>query len=268
MSATSKIPQAHHRLSIHIGVNGLSFVVEDSQTHECLLWRNHSYSFPEGDYNEWAKEVGHVFHQEEYLQKRFPHCHVMIDTYKHTLIPTSLFQPDQALEVLNQLFQTADLDEVNYSPVDILDATCIYALPAPVSAAVFKHQHKAGFYASVIPLLRYILERKEYSRALMHFTPSHVDLILMQGERLLLCNSYAIDRFSTGMYFLFFALKQWQLNPRSLSLFVSGSLKPAHLKQLCSFFPSVTVATSQKGLFPTEALNLQYGPHFFPVCVS
>jgi len=188
MSATSKIPQAHHRLSIHIGVNGLSFVVEDTHSHECMLWRNHSYSFPGGDYNEWAKEVGQVFHQEEYLQKRFQRCHVMIDTHKHTLIPSTLFQPDQSLEVLNQLFQTADLDEVNYLSLDILEATCIYALPAPVSAAVFKHQHKAGFYASIIPLLHYIMERKEYSRALMHFTSSHVDLILMQGERLLLCN--------------------------------------------------------------------------------
>jgi len=268
MSATSKIPQAHHRLSIHIGVNGLSFVVEDTQKHECLLWRNHSYPFPVGDYNEWAKEVGHVFHQEEFLQKRFSQCHVMIDTYKHTLIPSSLFQPDQSLEVLNQLFQTADLDEVNYSSVDTLDATCIYALPAPVSAAVFKHQHKAGFYASVIPLLRYIMGRSEYSRALMHFTPSHVDLVLIQGERLLLCNSYDVDRFSTALYFLFLALKQWQLNPRSLSLYISGLFKPSHIKQLCSFFPSVTVATSKEYLFSTEALSLLYGPHFFPVCVS
>ncbi|MDD2539241.1 MAG: DUF3822 family protein [Bacteroidales bacterium] len=268
MSAISKIPQAHHRLSIHIGVNGLSFVVEDTQTRECLLWRNYSFTFPGNDYNDWAKEVGNVFRQEDYLQKRFSLCNVMIDTHRHTLIPSSLFKPEQAVEVLKQLYDVAYLDEVNYSEISTLEATCIYALPAPVNATVFKYQHKARFYASVIPLLHFIMERKEFSRALLHYAHAHIDLVLMQGEKLLLCNSYAIDRFSTALYFLFFVLKQWQLNPRSLSLYVSGPLKPVHTKQLCTFFPSVTVATSETGLFPTEALNLQYGPHFFPVCAS
>ena len=268
MSANSKIQQTHHRLSIHIGVNGLSFVIQDTHSQECLLWQNHTYSFPGNDYNEWAKEVGNVFRQEDILQKRFNHCDVMIDTHKHTLIPSSIFEAEQAIEVLRQLFEVAYLDEVNYSGLVSQEATCIYALPAPVNAMVFKYQHKARFYASVMPLLHFIIGQKEYSRALMHYTHSHVDLVLMQGERLLLCNSYAIDRFSTALYFLLFALKQWQLNPGSLNLYISGPFKPTHTKQLCNYFPSVTVATSPTGLFPSEALSLQYGPHFFPVCES
>lgn len=268
MSAISKIPQAHHRLSIHIGVNGLSFIIQDTNTNECLLWQHLSYSFPRNDYNEWAKEVGLVFRQEEYLQKRFNQCYVMIDTHKHTLIPTSVFQPEQAIDVLRQLFDVAYLDEVNYSELVTQEATCIYALPAPVNAMVFKYQHKARFFASVMPLLYFIMEQKEYSRALMHYSHSYVDLVLMQGERLLLCNSYAIDRFSTGLYYLLFALKQWQLNPGSLNLYISGPFKPTHTKQLCTYFPSVTVATSPSFLFPSEALNLLYGPHLFPVCAS
>ncbi len=265
MSAQVKIPQAHHRLSIHIGVNGLSFVVEDTETNDCLLCKNHSYAFPANDYNEWAKEVSHIIKQEEILQKRFSRCSVMIDTHRYTLVPTSLFKPEQAIEVLNQLFDVAYLDEVNYTTVQPLDATFIYALPAPVNAMVAKYQHKAKFYVSVIPLLRFIMEQKEYSRALMHYTPTHVNLILMQGERLLLCNAYAIDRFKTAMYFLFFALKQWQLNPKSLSLYITGPLKPLHMKQLCTFFSSVTVATAENHTLPTESMNLQFGAHFFRV---
>ena len=112
MSANIKIPQTHHRLSIHIGVNGLSFIVEDTQTKDCLLWRNQTYTFPGNDYNEWAKEVGYVFKQEELLQKRFACCDVMIDTHKHTLIPTSIFKAEQAIEVLKQLFDVAYLDQL------------------------------------------------------------------------------------------------------------------------------------------------------------
>ncbi|MFY9116615.1 MAG: DUF3822 family protein [Bacteroidales bacterium] len=265
MSAHIKIPQAHHRLSIHIGVNGLSFVLEDTENNDCLLCRNHSYAFPANDYNEWAKEVGNVIKQEELLQKRFSRCSVMIDTHRYTLIPTKLFTPEKAVEVLNQLFNVAYLDEVNYTTVQPLEASFIYALPAPVNAMVVKHQHKAKFYAGVIPLLSFIMEQKEYSRALLHYTPTHVHLILMQGERLLLCNAYAIDRFKTALYFLFFALKQWQLNPKSLSLYITGALKPLHMKQLCTFFPSVTVATADNHALPTEAMNLQFGPHFFNI---
>ena len=81
MSAISKIPQANHRLSIHIGVNGLSFVIQDTHTQECLIWQNHMYSFPGNDYNEWAKEVGNVFRQEAILQKRFNHCDVKLSFF-------------------------------------------------------------------------------------------------------------------------------------------------------------------------------------------
>lgn len=268
MSAHIKIPQAHHRLSIHIGVNGLSFVVEDTQNDDCLLCKSHSYAFPGNDYNEWAKEVGNVIKQEELLQKRFSNCHVVLDTHRHTLIPSSLFKPERAIEILEQLFDVAYLDEINYTTINPLESTCIYALPAPVNAMVAKHQHKAKFYAGIIPLLRYIMEQKEYSRALMCYTPTHADLILMQGERLLLCNSYAVDRFRTALYFLFFALKQWQLNPKSLSLYITGSFTQAHMKQLCTFFPSVTIATNPANPLPTESMNLLYGPHFFPVSTS
>ncbi|NLA15731.1 MAG: DUF3822 family protein [Bacteroidales bacterium] len=265
MSAQIKIPQAHHRLSIHIGVNGLSFVVENTQNNRCVLCRSHSYVFPPNDYNEWAKEVGNVIKREELLQKRFSRCSVMIDTQRHTLIPSSLFKPQRAIEVLEQLFDVAYLDEVNYATINPLEATCIYALPAPVNAMVAKHQHKARFYVTVIPLLRFIMEQREYSRALMRYSSTHADLILMQGERLLLCNSYATDRFKTALYFLFFALKQWQLNPKSLNLYITGSFTPAHMKQLCTFFPSVTVAANPANPLPTESMNLLYGPHFFPV---
>ena len=113
--------------------------------------------------------------------------------------------------------------------------------------------------AGVIPLLSFIMEQKEYSRALLHYTPTHVHLILMQGERLLLCT---IRQTALKQRCISCSLPSpWQLNPKSLSLYITGALKPLHMKQLY-VLPSVTVATADNHALPTEAMNLQFGPHF------
>ncbi len=268
MSANSKIPQAQHRLSIHVSMNGLSFVVQDKTTKECIVWEYFPYTIPGNDYNDWAREIDGIFRRTDLLQKQFAHCEVCLDTCKHTLIPSPLFRPEQAVQVLKQLFSIADLDEINHMDIPSAGATCIYALPGPVSTTIVKRQRNARFYASILPLYEFLRTQKDYSRALLCYGETQIHLILMQGDKLLLCNSYAVDRFSTSLYFLFFALKQWQLNPHSLSLYITGPFKPTHLRQLCSFFSSVTVAANNEFLFPTESVNLQFAPHLFPVCAS
>lgn len=266
MSASENIPQTGKRLSIQVDLNGLSFAIIDTQTNSCLDWRSLSYTIPHGDMNEWAKEVDRIFTQELVLSKSYDSCSVYLNTTKYTLIPTSLFLPEQAHVVLNQLFPLDDLEEVNHLSLPAFMATGLFAGPGPLSATIIKHQRNARFFATFVPLLYYLKAQPHFSKGLIHYSPTHIHLILMQGERLLLCNAYAIDKFTTGLYFLFNALNQWQMNPHSLSLYLSGPFKTAHLKQLTTYFPSLTVATASDFLFPTEALNLQFAPLLFPVC--
>ncbi len=251
-------------MSIQVDLNGLSFVIEDMQTHTCLHSKYYPYTLPGTDYNDWTKDVEALFKKDEWLQKRAEQCTVCVITPKHTLVPSGLFRSTQAAALLKELFVLDDLDEVNYTELPQIGATCIYAIPAPISAMIFKYQRKAVFLAHVIPLFHFLASQKDFSRALLYYTPSFIHLILMQGDKLLLCNAYSIDRFTSALYYVFFALKQWQLNPHSLSLYISGAFKPMHLKQLTQFFPTITVATEAEYVFPSESLNLQFGSHFFP----
>lgn len=268
MSANFKIPQAQHRLSIQVNLDGLSFVIEDTQTNTCLHHYYYPYTLPGTDYNDWTKEVESVFLKDDFLQKRFSQCTVSIVTPKHTLVPNNLFQEAHAAAILKELFELDDLDEVNFKELPQIGATCIFAIPAPISAMILKYQRKAVFLAHVIPLFNFLASQKDFSRAMLHYTPSFIHVILMQGDKLLLCNAYAIDRFTSALYYVFFALKQWQMNPHSLNLYISGAYKPMHLKQLTQFFPSITVATAESVVFPTENLNLQFASHFFPTEIT
>lgn len=260
MSANAFTPQADHRLSIQLNLNGLSFIVFSPRENYLRYWYTYPFSFAPGDYNHLAEEVDAIFSRDPFLCQRFATCDVLFDTPKYTLVPETLYQPEMAARTLQTLFSLNEMDEVACTPFSFAQAQCVYALPGVVDVTILKYQREARFSANVVPLSRFLQQQPEYSRALFYYgTSGHAHVMLMQGDQLLLCNAYEADSFTSALYYLFFALKQWQINPHGLSLYISGPIPPQGLKQVCAYFPQITVLTNEHWQLPTEALNLQYG---------
>ncbi len=64
-------------------------------------------------------------------------------------------------------------------------------------------------------------------------------LTIVQGGKLLLCNSFAARDFVTAQYFIFHAMKKFQLNPEISTLYFMTDLSSEEEMSLYRYFKSV-----------------------------
>ena len=147
-------------------------------------------------------------------------------THKCTLVPARFFEEEDARCILSSLFTLSAAETVSFRAVPRLDAVLVYAAEDGQE-----------------PVLEGMIDRlpacKEYNKILFHRADGYVDLVICQGERLLLANSYPAPDFTTAEYYLFLAMKSLQLNPEVSTVSVLSGLTEAEEMSLYRYFKSV-----------------------------
>lgn len=147
-------------------------------------------------------------------------------THKCTLVPARYFEEEDARCILSSLFALSEDETVSFRAVPRLDAVLVYA------AAEGQEPVLAG-------LIDRLPACREYNKILFHRSDGYVDLVIGQGERLLLANSYPAADFTTAEYYLFLAMKSLQLNPEVSTVTVLSPLSEAEEMSLYRYFKSV-----------------------------
>ena len=78
-----------------------------------------------------------------------------------------------------------------------------------------------------------------YNKVVVHLGDDVVDIVLAAGEKLLLCNSFPAADAVTAQYFLFAALRQFQINPEVSTVYFFGEADEAVKGDLFRHFASV-----------------------------
>lgn len=235
---------AVQRLSIQVRLSGLSFLVYDADA-KLRASGSFDYELPLSDSKTMHDNLERALCEIPELGKQYPAFDMIYQSEKYTLVPESLFSPEQAASVLQVLFPIDDLEEVNYKTVPRLAAVCVYAIPGVLTAKIARCQSHVNYYTGVLPLLYTVFALKAPSRALLYFFDRKVHLILMQGERLLLLNTYPAGDTKTALYFLFLALRQWRIDAGALQLYLGGTPAGDALRLCALYFPSPAVLSEE-----------------------
>lgn len=130
--------------------------------------------------------------------------------HKYTIVPASFFREDDSRNILSQAVQLDESDKAEYQELPEFQAVLVYA-PSP-SCEV----------PAVVDMLRAVSGINEYNKVLARYDGSVVTVVLAAGDRLLLANSYPASDHVTGEYFIFAAMKQFQINPEVTTVYFSG----------------------------------------------
>jgi hypothetical protein len=246
-----------YRLSIQVGLSGFSFAVCNDIAGTCL--QLHHYSFLDTqDHNDIYTEAITWCNKHPVLKKVFASAQCVYISPSFTLIPESAFLPTNAASILQSIHNISDLDEVYFYHLPQFGATCIYSIPNSITAPILKNQSSIRFYSIAVQLIQMTMSLYGHTRALFFYRNQHLYLIVMKEHRLLLCNAYHAEEFNTALYFLFFSLHQWQLNPESLRLYISGQISKQNRQILHTYFPKIAILSNDSIGFSTSELNLQY----------
>lgn len=130
--------------------------------------------------------------------------------YKYTLVPASFFNEGDSRNILSQVVQLEESDKAEYQELPEFQAVLVYA-PTP-----------SGDSPVVLDMLLAVSSINEYNKVLACYDDSCVTVVIAAGSKLLLANSYPASDHVTGEYFIFAAMKQFQINPEVTTVYLYG----------------------------------------------
>ncbi len=147
---------------------------------------------------------------------------------KYTLIPEGYFSKDLAEDLLSSVVVLEKSDSVK-------------SLELPCYKAVLLYAGDDGRAQLLREMLEAAAALDRYNKVVVHLDGEIVDIVVAAGERLLLCNSFPAADPVTAQYFLFAALRQFQINPEVTTVHFFGDADDSVKGDLFRHFASVEV---------------------------
>ena len=144
-----------------------------------------------------------------------------------TVVPEAFFVPEKARELLSEVASLGPEDEVKWLPLSSLGAVLVYS---PSS------QDETPELARLLESLK---DNPQYNKVHASWKGGYLHLVLAQGKNLLLANVFQAPDFTTAQYFLFLAMKQFQLNPEVTTVYLGTPLGEEDEMSLYRYFKAV-----------------------------
>jgi len=147
---------------------------------------------------------------------------------KYTLIPEGYFSKDLAEDLLSSVVVLEKSDSVK-------------SLELPCYKAVLLYAGDDGRAQLLRAMLEAAAALDRYNKVVVHLDGEVVDIVVAAGERLLLCNTFPAADPVTAQYYLFAALRQFQINPEVTTVHFYGDADDSVKADLFRHFASVEV---------------------------
>ena len=145
---------------------------------------------------------------------------------KYTLVPEGYFSPEAAADLLGRAVVLGKTDSVK-------------SLELPCYKAVLLYAGDDADARRLAEMLAAAAALDRYNKVVVHLGDDVVDIVLAAGEKVLLCNSFPAADAVTAQYFLFAALRQFQINPEVSTVYFFGEADEAVKGDLFRHFASV-----------------------------
>lgn len=144
---------------------------------------------------------------------------------RYTLVPKEFFNGD--VQLLSQVVGVSPSETVKYVELPDFEAVLLF-VPGP-------EEREPVIY----DLLCRLPHIHDHNKVLFCIRESVLHLAIGTGYKLLLANSYEAKDFTTALYFIFAALRDFQINPQLTTLYYSGDMAYENQELLFSYFKGV-----------------------------
>ena len=134
-----------------------------------------------------------------------------IFTYKFTLVPATGGDA-MAILALNAIFEIEEGEKVYTTKVEERNMIFAYAAPAIAEGRTEQGSHSQPKHIA-LKMLELAQRFTEYNKLVVSLQENFLYLCLMEGDKLITLNSYAVEDFNTALFYTLAALKGAQINP-------------------------------------------------------
>lgn len=153
---------------------------------------------------------------------------------RYTLVPEDFFSPEAARELLGRVVKVDAQDVVKYTELPQYKAVLVYIDTPSTTSSIL----------TIADMIEESSRIGRYNRVVVCYTApdeggGRVDIVLVSGPRLLMVNSFAVQDLVTAQYYIFAALRQFQINPELTAVYFHGEVPFEMREDLFRYFPVV-----------------------------
>ena len=145
---------------------------------------------------------------------------------KYTLVPKDFFSEEAAAGLLSATVLLDEKDSVKNMELPSYEAVLVYTGDDSRALAISEMVKEAACI-------------DEYNKVLARLGDGFVDILVAEGKKLLLVNTFPAADLVTAQYFIFASLRQFQVNPEVTTIYFLGDTPDSIMEDLFRYFKSV-----------------------------
>ena len=207
-------------LSIRISPDGFSYCIADKQQEKIVVFKQLQYENKPIDSEELADAVHQLIKKEKHLPMHPARVNVIYVTPNFSLVPSPLFIPEKAKEILALTHVVNELDEIHFEQTSMDDSTMVFSIPSAIVSKIYSVYPKAVIQPQVTPFLHRLQKEPHNSSCFVgvHINENFFDLAIYSNGKLLLLNAYNYESPSDVLYHIANALNAFQHSEVMISL--------------------------------------------------
>tara|TARA_R110000850_G_scaffold277086_1_gene422329 strand:+ start:56451 stop:57281 length:831 start_codon:yes stop_codon:yes gene_type:complete len=218
---------ATKRLSVQVHLNGLSFLMQDEDSHTGVFFKHITFDsalMPE----EVLTEIKKAYETYEELNQSVKEFTLVHQNLLFTLVPKAVFYEDQAANYLNFNAKLLPTDYVAYDTLETLDLINVYVPLTNVNNYFFERYGEFTYKHAASVFIESIIAQERNNndiKMFVHLYKRQMDVLVTKGKKIQLFNSFYHTTPEDFIYYILFIAEQLSLNPDEFPLHLSGNIK-------------------------------------------
>jgi len=238
-----------YKLSIQIGLNGLSFCILRTDTHAITLSKTIPFEKEKNPY-ELLKELKSQFSAHELATFNFSEVVAIHRNNLFSLVPTALFNADDLANYLKFNAKILANDLIVYDELVTHKMVNVYVPFVNINNFIYDFFGAFEYKHISTVMVEYLLGLQNVGDdpiCYVHVLGGDMDITVIHHKKLVLYNNFVIETQEDFMYYLLFTLEQLELDPDIIKVHLMGSITTEdnyyklcqkYIKNVAVFYPS------------------------------
>ncbi|HSP11829.1 MAG TPA: DUF3822 family protein [Salegentibacter sp.] len=222
---TNNQNQTNLKLSIQVSLDGLSFCILDTKQEEIIFFKKVGFE-RQLDPVKILQKIDREYENEKALQEAVDEITLIFDNPLYTLVPSKLFIEEQASNYLKFNTKILKTDFIANDEIELARAVCVYIPYTNIINYFFDRYGEFEYKHSISVLLETLLKKEKHNspRVYLYNKSGSYDLVVIEGGKIIFCNSFQYETPEDFLYYLLFTAEQLNLDPLEFDLQLFGDI--------------------------------------------
>ncbi len=208
-------------LSIQVSPDGFSFCVL-SPHHQLKAF--HHYPFKDVVlFDDLLAQVEEVLEWDELLKKPAENVRIIHTGRNSTILPNDFIKPESLKKILNFNQPIDELDEIHLNKIDSTELSLVFSVHHYITSLFTKRFENISYFNQATPLLNHALKKdNKGTEVFIQLNKEFFDIVVMKSGELKLYNSFLYVNSTDLIYFILYACKQLNVDPKKTAFHFIG----------------------------------------------